>query len=134
MTTGSPNWGHRRLAGPLADSRWLQERLVAEVIFLADEGLERAQLVRVARFAGLDLDVEVTPQVRQVTLKGRDLHRRRQAAHDLVHRQEAAVVAEHRVDRVVGGIGLLYQVMRDALSVTTAAGAVRSRLAPNSSV
>ena len=30
---------------------------MAEVIFLADEGLERAQLVRVARFAGLSTNL-----------------------------------------------------------------------------
>jgi hypothetical protein len=46
-----------------ADLGRVQESLVAEVVVLADEGLERAQAVGVPRLARLDFDLEVATEV-----------------------------------------------------------------------
>src|SRR6266567_1123202 len=74
-------------------------------------------MIGVASLAGIGVDVEVLPQVGQVTLEGGHLHRVRQTAEDLVHGKEAAVVAEDRVDRVMGRSGLLDEIAGSALIV-----------------
>ena len=107
-----------------ADPDWLQEGLVTEVVVLADEGLEVAQAIGVASLAGIGIDVEVLPQVRQVPLEVGDVYRVRQTAEDLVHGEEPAVVAEDRVHRVVGRVGLLDEIAGSALMVKGAADLV----------
>jgi hypothetical protein len=85
------------------------EGLVAKVVVLADEGPELGQSVGVAALAPVDLDTEVAAQVGEVPLEGRDLHRGGQPTQGLIHGQEAAVIPQDRVDRVVGGAALLDQ-------------------------
>ena len=74
---------------------------MAEVVVLPDEGLEVSEAVSVSRFAKIDFDMKVPPKVSEVTLERRNFHRCLQPSHDLVHRQEAAVVAQDCVYRVV---------------------------------
>ena len=74
---------------------------MAEVVVLPDEGLKVPEAVSVSCFAKVDLDLEVPPKVSEVTLERRNFHRSLQPSHDLVHRQEAAVVTQDCVYRVV---------------------------------
>jgi hypothetical protein len=67
---------------------------MAEVVVLTDECLEVPEAVSVSCFAKIDFDVEVPPKVSQVTLEGRNFYRSLQPTHDLVHRKEAAIVAQ----------------------------------------
>src|SRR5262249_38733937 len=109
-------WGKsvRDHGGPdrLADLAGGQEGLVAEVVVLADEGLELAEPVGVAAAAGDGLYVEVALEMGQVPFEGGDLRRCLEAAHDLLHGEGPAVVAEDRVDRVVRDAGLLDEYAR----------------------
>src|SRR5579862_2506239 len=90
-----------------ADPARAAEGLVPEMVVLAGEGLEGAELVGVARSPGLDLDIEVTAQPGEVALERGDLQGSAlgasvDAVQDLLHGQEPAVFAQDRVDRVVG--------------------------------
>ena len=109
-------------AGPrerqvLADLGGVQEGLVAEVAVLADEGLERAQPVGVSGLARFDFDVEVALEVGQVPLERGDVEGGGEAAQDLLHGEEACVIAEDLVHRVMRGGRLLDQVPGLALVV-----------------
>src|SRR6202041_979087 len=84
-----------------ADRGRVDEGLVAEMVVLPDEGLEGAEPVGIAGRAGLDLDVEVAPQVGEMALERRDVERRRQAPEDLVHGEETTMIAENGVHGVV---------------------------------
>ncbi len=59
----------RRVGWPSADLAGAEEGLVAEVVVLADEGPELAQLVGVAGLAGADLDAKVALEAGQVSSK-----------------------------------------------------------------
>ena len=67
---------------------------MAEVVVLTDEGLKVPEAVSVSRFAMIDFDLEVPPKVSEVTLEGRNFYRSLQPSHDLVHREEAAIVTQ----------------------------------------
>ena len=45
-----------------------------QMIVLAYKALEGSQLVGIPGLAGLDLDVKVAPEMRQVTLEHRNIH------------------------------------------------------------
>jgi hypothetical protein len=67
---------------------------MAEVVVLPDEGLEVPEAVSVSCFAKIDFDLEVLPKVSEMALERRNLYRSLQPSHDLVHRKEAAIVAQ----------------------------------------
>ena len=100
---------------------------MAQVVILAGERLELAQLVGVARLAGLDFDVEVAPEVGQMPLKPRDIKAGGDALHDLPHSEKACFIAEDRVHRVVCGGRLLDQGVRRALVAKGAPDLVAER-------
>jgi len=52
-----------------------------------------------------------------VALEGGDVHRVCQAAQDLLHGEEATIIAEDRVYRVMGGVGLFDELPGGALVV-----------------
>ncbi|WP_246115698.1 hypothetical protein [Trebonia kvetii] len=80
---------------------------MAKVVVLAGEGLERAQPVGVAALAWAYLDVEVAPEMGEVPFERGDVKRDSQAAQDPLHGEESAVLAKHRVHRVMRRGGLL---------------------------